>query len=112
MIRKGDECILLDNSDMLRWLVRTPEGVEGMVPSVVFRVPPPDERILGYIQRLQTQFERLRRLWLEKNRLIRFNMIMKMARDIRSWDLKHVKAYFVLNCILIYSVQIFVICLF
>lgn len=94
VIRKGDECILLDNSDMIRWLVRTPEGVEGIVPSVVFRVPPPDERILGYLQRLQAQFDRLRRLWLEKNRMIRFNMILKMARDIRGWDLKQVRKMF------------------
>uniref|UniRef100_A0A915IPP4 Microtubule-actin cross-linking factor 1 n=1 Tax=Romanomermis culicivorax TaxID=13658 RepID=A0A915IPP4_ROMCU len=77
---------------MIRWSVRAPEGIEAVVPSVVMRVPPPDEHITAYVQRLQAQFDRLKRLWLEKNRNIRFNMIMKTARDIRSWDLKQFMA--------------------
>lgn len=75
---------------MVNWLVRSPEGREGVVPSVVFRLPPPDERISGYLQRLQAEFDRLRRLWVEKNRMIRFHMILRAIREIRGWDLKHV----------------------
>ena len=87
-IGKGDECQILDNSDLVRWNVRTAEGVAGVVPSVVFRIPPPDQRLLGYLQRLQAHFERLRKLWTDKHRLIRFNMILNTMRTIRSWDLE------------------------
>lgn len=98
---------------MLRWLIRTPEGREGLVPSVVFRLPPPDERLLGYLQRLQALIERLRRLWMEKNLHIRFNMILKAARDIRTWDLKYVRKGFLIEHFLLlviflrFSVSVF-----
>lgn len=75
---------------MIKWMVRTPEGVEGVVPSVVFRLPPPDERLLSFLQRLQAQFDRLRRSWTERQRMVRFNMILNTMRTIRAWDLKQV----------------------
>lgn len=87
-IRKGDDCVLMDNTDLIKWIVRTPEGVDGIVPSVVFRVPPPDERLVGYMSRLKSNFDRLRKLWLEKNRRVRFNMVLTTIQLIRSWDIK------------------------
>lgn len=89
-VRKSDECILHDNTDLIRWVVRTAEGVEGVVPSVVFRFPPPDDQLLATLQRLRTQFERLRRLWTEKERMVRFNMLLTTMRTIQGWDLKTV----------------------
>lgn len=76
---------------MVKWHVRVPGGVEGIVPSVVFRIPPPDPRILAYLQRLQAQFERLRKLWLEKHRRVRFNMVLNTCRVILGWDLDQVR---------------------
>ncbi len=90
VIRRGDECVLIDNTDLIKWLVRSPEGVEGYVPTVVFRLPPPDERKTGYLTRLQAQFDRLRRLWAEKHRQIRANMVLNTMRTIRGWDLEQV----------------------
>uniref|UniRef100_A0A914UJG8 SH3 domain-containing protein n=1 Tax=Plectus sambesii TaxID=2011161 RepID=A0A914UJG8_9BILA len=86
-LRRGDECMLLDNSDLIRWFVRGPDGSEGQVPSVVFRLPPPDERLSAYLQRLQALFERLRKLWAKKHQLVRFNMVLNTMRTIRNWDL-------------------------
>lgn len=89
-IRKGDECLLLDNRDLIKWVIRSPEGIEDTVPSVVFRIPPPDQRLVGYINRLRTQYDRLRKLWLEKHRRVRFNMVLLTIRLVRSWELKQV----------------------
>uniref|UniRef100_A0A915ELG4 Desmoplakin SH3 domain-containing protein n=1 Tax=Ditylenchus dipsaci TaxID=166011 RepID=A0A915ELG4_9BILA len=41
-IRAGDDCTLLDNYDLIHWKIRGVDGVESSVPSVVFRIPPPD----------------------------------------------------------------------
>ena len=56
----GDECTLLDNSDLVQWRVRGVDGVEAMVPSVVFRIPPPDPQLTSLLSRLHAEFERLK----------------------------------------------------
>lgn len=53
VVRRGDECRLLDNSDLIKWLIESAEGIQGTVPSVVFRLPPPDAHLVAYLQRLQ-----------------------------------------------------------
>ncbi len=73
----------MDNSDLIKWYVRGPEGTEGHVPSVVFRIPPPDERLSAYLNRLQANFDRLRRLWAKKHQLVRLNMLLSTMRTIR-----------------------------
>ncbi|CAD5207872.1 unnamed protein product [Bursaphelenchus xylophilus] len=87
-IATGDEVTLLDNYDRLNWTVRDVTGRQGVVPSVVFRIPPPDTRISDFVTRLRAQFDRLRRLWEQKNRRIRYNMILNTMRTVRSWDLE------------------------
>ncbi|VDK52791.1 unnamed protein product [Gongylonema pulchrum] len=86
-IREGDECILVDNSDLIHWIVRAPDGLEASVPSVVFRIPPPDTHLSSYLNRLHASFERLRRLWERKHRMVRYNMVLNTMAQIRSWDL-------------------------
>jgi hypothetical protein len=51
-IDRGNECMLLDNN-LFMWRVRDPTGREGLVPSVMFRIPPPDERALELLSQLQ-----------------------------------------------------------
>lgn len=79
----GDECILIDNSDLIRWNIRAPGGAEILVPSVVFRILPPDARITTYLNRLHTSLEKLRRLWGQKHRMVRYNMVLNTMSQIR-----------------------------
>ena len=46
------------------------DGVEASVPSVVFRIPPPDPRLANFLSRLHGQFEKLRKLWDRKHHLV------------------------------------------
>uniref|UniRef100_A0A913I6X8 Calponin-homology (CH) domain-containing protein n=1 Tax=Strongyloides stercoralis TaxID=6248 RepID=A0A913I6X8_STRER len=86
-IRSGDECTLLNNDDMIYWKIRGIDGVEGKVPSVVFRIPPPDPRLTSFLNRLHALFEKMKKLWEKKHRLIRYNMILNTMKTIRNWDL-------------------------
>ncbi|KJH53000.1 hypothetical protein DICVIV_00869 [Dictyocaulus viviparus] len=61
-IKAGDEVMLLDNSDLIKWYVRDLSGVEATVPSVVFRIPPPDSKLTALLNRLLQQFEKIRKL--------------------------------------------------
>ncbi|KAK6730470.1 hypothetical protein RB195_007125 [Necator americanus] len=86
-IKAGDEITLLDNSDLIKWVVRDLSGAEGTVPSVVFRIPPPDPKLTAYLNRLLQQFEKLRKLWEKKHRMVRFNMVLNTMKTIQGWDL-------------------------
>ncbi|VDN02145.1 unnamed protein product [Thelazia callipaeda] len=86
-IREGDECVLIDNSDLINWTVRGSGGVETFVPSVVFRISPPDAHLTSYLNRLHSSFEKLRRIWGQKHRMVRYNMVLNTMAQIRSWDL-------------------------
>ncbi|KRY74474.1 Microtubule-actin cross-linking factor 1, partial [Trichinella pseudospiralis] len=89
VVHKDDECLLINNSDLVRWRVRLGGGMEFEAPSVIFRISPPDERVaLMHLQRLQLLFDRMRRLWLENFHSIRFMAISDSLRKVRSWDLK------------------------
>jgi len=59
MIRQGYDCNLVDNYDLIHWRMRGADGVEASVPSVVFRIPPPDPRLSSLLARLQAQFVRV-----------------------------------------------------
>jgi len=86
-IKQGDDCTLLDNYDLIHWKVRGVDGVEALVPSVVFRIPPPDPRLASYLSRLNAQFEKLRKMWERKHRSVRFNMVLNTMRTVQGWDL-------------------------
>ncbi|CAI4227612.1 unnamed protein product [Auanema sp. JU1783] len=87
VIKTGDEVTLLDNSDLIKWQIRDLSGTEGVVPSVVFRIPPPDLKLTNYLNRLLQQFEKLRKLWDKKHRMVRFNMVLNTMKTIQGWDL-------------------------
>uniref|UniRef100_A0A7E4VBR1 SH3_10 domain-containing protein n=1 Tax=Panagrellus redivivus TaxID=6233 RepID=A0A7E4VBR1_PANRE len=55
-IRVGDDVTLLDNSDLINWTVRV-DGITTSVPSVVFRIPPPDSQLTAQLTRLAAQLE-------------------------------------------------------
>ncbi|KAI6204101.1 GAR domain-containing protein [Aphelenchoides besseyi] len=87
-IATNDEVTLLHNSDLINWQIRDVSGREGQVPSVVFRIPPPDSRIATHLERLRQQLDRLRKLWERKNHHIRYHMLLNTMRQVRGWDLE------------------------
>lgn len=88
IIHHGNECILLDNSDMVNWHVRNSMSKDGIVPSVVFRIPPPDPHMLTYCERMQTNFNNLAKRWSEKHLLVR---IYIKLRRITDWNINQVR---------------------
>ena len=82
-IRTGDDVTLLDNSDLIKWTIRDISGQEGAVPSVVFRIPPPDPRLTELLSRLLQKYEKLRKLWDKKHRMVRFYMVLNTMKTIQ-----------------------------
>lgn len=48
------DCLLLDNSDGVRWRIRNSSGQEGRVPAACFVVPPPNQNAIQTAQRSGT----------------------------------------------------------
>uniref|UniRef100_A0A914Z2L8 Desmoplakin SH3 domain-containing protein n=1 Tax=Panagrolaimus superbus TaxID=310955 RepID=A0A914Z2L8_9BILA len=92
-IRAGDEVTLIDNSDLINWVVRGVDGVQSTVPSVVFRIPPPDPQLTNHLARLAAQLDKMRKLWDRKHRMIRFNMMISTMKSIQGWDLDTFLSY-------------------
>ena len=92
-IRQGEDCTLLDNSDLLSWTVRGVDGTTAQVPSVVFRIPPPDPQLTNHLARLAAQLDKMRKLWDKKHRMIRYNMMMSTMKSIQGWDLDTFLSY-------------------
>lgn len=77
----------MDNHDLLQWRVRGMDGVEANVPSVVFRIPPPDPRLANMLSRLHGQFEKLRKTWDRKHHLV--SRGTKMTEYTNSFESKN-----------------------
>ncbi|KAL3085381.1 hypothetical protein niasHS_010450 [Heterodera schachtii] len=60
------------------------DGIEASVPSVVFRIPPPDPRLASFLSRLHNQFEKLRKLWDRTHHLSPTTPTSSM-RHVPSW---------------------------
>ncbi|XP_041374834.1 LOW QUALITY PROTEIN: microtubule-actin cross-linking factor 1-like [Gigantopelta aegis] len=54
-LSEGDSCTVLDNSDAEHWQVRTSDGHEAELPSIVLVIPPPDPKSFVAAQRLRCQ---------------------------------------------------------
>lgn len=76
--------MLIDNSHHHPWVLSGgPENTNFSEYSVFFRIPPPDSRLTTYLNRLHANFDRLRRLWDKKHRLVRLNMVLNTMGQIR-----------------------------
>ena len=49
-ITRDEECVLLDNTQKVKWRVCNSRGQEGLVPAVCFTVPPPDRDAIAYAE--------------------------------------------------------------
>lgn len=51
LLEKGMDCLLLDNSNGVRWTIRNSSGQEGTVPAACFVIPPPNHTAIQAAQR-------------------------------------------------------------
>ncbi|KAF8783432.1 Dystonin like protein [Argiope bruennichi] len=86
-VSKDEQCWLHDNSNKNKWKIINSHGVEGMVPSVCFVIPPPNPEALELAESLKKQFEAVVTLWTSKQRKLRQNMIFATIKIIKSWDI-------------------------
>lgn len=87
VINKDERCTLRDNSQRVRWRITNSSGLEGMVPSVCFLIPPPDKDSLDAAERLRRVYDRVVTLWQKKQLKMRQNMIFATIKVVKSWDL-------------------------
>ncbi|GIY98984.1 plectin [Caerostris extrusa] len=90
---KDEQCWLHDNSNKNKWKIINSHGVEGMVPSVCFVIPPPNPEALELAESLKKQFEAIVTLWTSKQRKLRQNMIFATIKIIKSWDITKVRCF-------------------
>ncbi|XP_047739188.1 dystonin [Hyalella azteca] len=86
-ISKGERCTLHDNSNRAKWRVVNSLGAEGLVPGVVFTIPPPNQEAIDAAEKLRRNYERCIALWQKKQLRMRQNMIFATIKVVKSWDL-------------------------
>lgn len=92
-ISKGERCTVHDNSNRVKWRVVNSLGTEGMVPGVVFTIPPPNQEAIDSAEKLRRNFERCIALWQKKQLRMRQNMIFATIKVVKSWDLNQVRQF-------------------
>lgn len=85
-ITKNEMVTLYDNSQRIKWKVRTSNGVEQNIPSVCFVIPPPDPDILDALRELNDKLSGLIALWTQKHRELRQNLVLASMKKMKDWD--------------------------
>ncbi|KAM4028108.1 plectin isoform 6-T6 [Anomaloglossus baeobatrachus] len=90
-IHKGDECLLVNNSQPDKWKVLSPGGSDSVVPSVCFIVPPPNKEALDSVSRLESSHQTLLTLWqrlhIDLKSLLSYQYLLRDIQLIQSWTL-------------------------
>jgi hypothetical protein len=86
-VSKNERCTLLDNQQKVKWRVRNSTGQEGLIPSVCFVIPPPNNEAIHLAQTLKQDLQRLRGLWRDKQRQLKKLMIFATIEIVKTWDL-------------------------
>ncbi|XP_067144023.1 microtubule-actin cross-linking factor 1 isoform X6 [Centruroides vittatus] len=87
VITKDELCWLHDNSQKIKWKINNSSGAEGMVPSVCFVIPPPNQEALDLAESLKRHYDIVVSLWTTKQHKLRQNMIFATIKIVKSWDL-------------------------
>ncbi|KAJ7338511.1 hypothetical protein JRQ81_012413 [Phrynocephalus forsythii] len=87
-MRKGDECILKDNSERSKWHVTGPGGVDMLVPSVSLIIPPPNPLAVDLATKIEQYYDAIMALW---------NQLYINMKSLVSWhyclmDIEKIKA--------------------
>ncbi|XP_041039512.1 plectin-like isoform X8 [Carcharodon carcharias] len=90
-VNKGDEYILLNNSQPKKWKVVSPSGNEALVPSICFTVPPSNKEALDAVSRLDNTHQTIVNLWhklhIDMKSLLPWLYLNRDMQLIRSWNL-------------------------
>uniref|UniRef100_UPI00398E3C5B desmoplakin-A isoform X1 n=1 Tax=Pristiophorus japonicus TaxID=55135 RepID=UPI00398E3C5B len=89
IVHRGNECILLDNSQRSKWRVIGPGGMEMLVPSVCLLIPPPNPGAIDLANKIDQYYEAILSLWnqlyINMKSLISWQYCMMDVEKIRSW---------------------------
>ncbi|XP_051991250.1 microtubule-actin cross-linking factor 1-like [Xyrauchen texanus] len=90
-ISKGEECVLEDNSQRIKWKVISPTGNEAMVPSVCFTVPPPNQEAIDTASRMEQMYQNVMSLWhqlhVNMKSVVSWHYLQKDIQNISCWSL-------------------------
>uniref|UniRef100_A0A8C1STH9 Plectin a n=1 Tax=Cyprinus carpio TaxID=7962 RepID=A0A8C1STH9_CYPCA len=90
-VHKGDECVLVNNSQPYNWKVRNSSGNEATVPSICFIIPPTNKEALDISSGLDASLQRLMVLWqklhVDMKSLMSWQYLMRDILLINSWNL-------------------------
>ncbi|XP_041422648.1 plectin-like isoform X6 [Xenopus laevis] len=90
-VHKGDECLLVDNSQPYKWKVLNTSGSDAVVPSVCFIVPPPNKEARDAVSRLEGTHQSLNTLWhtlnIDLKSLLSYQYLLRDIQLIQSWSL-------------------------
>lgn len=87
-ISKNEMVTLYDNSQRNKWKIRTNNNAELNVPSACFVIPPPppDPDVVDALTELKNKLNSLIDLWAQKNRDLRYNMVLATLKQVKDWD--------------------------
>uniref|UniRef100_A0A8C2KHP4 Plectin a n=1 Tax=Cyprinus carpio TaxID=7962 RepID=A0A8C2KHP4_CYPCA len=90
-VHKGDECVLVNNSQPYKWKVRNSSGNEATVPSICFIIPPTNKEAVDVSSGLDASLQRLMVLWkklhVDMKSLLSWQYLMRDILLINSWNL-------------------------
>ncbi|XP_078544198.1 desmoplakin isoform X3 [Lissotriton helveticus] len=94
-IRKGDECILKNNSERSKWHVTGPGGLDMLVPSVSLIVPPPNPIAVDLSTKIEQYYELFLSFWnqlyINMKSLVSWKYCMMDIEKIRAMTLAKLK---------------------
>ncbi|XP_060798659.1 plectin a isoform X3 [Neoarius graeffei] len=89
-VHRGDQCVLLNNSQPFKWKVRSSSGNEAMVPSICFIVPPTNKEAVDSSSGLDASLQKLMILWqklhVDMKSLLSWQYLMRDIQFINSWN--------------------------
>ncbi|XP_060753468.1 plectin a isoform X3 [Tachysurus vachellii] len=89
-VHRGDECVLLNNSQPFKWKVRSLNGNEATVPSICFIIPPTNKEAMESCSGLDASLQKLMILWqklhVDMKSLLSWQYLMRDIHFINSWN--------------------------
>ncbi|XP_063780809.1 plectin [Pseudophryne corroboree] len=90
-VHKGDDCLLVNNSQPNKWKVLNASGSDALVPSVCFIVPPPNKEAVDAVNRLESSHQSLLTSWhtmhIDLKSLLSYQYLLRDIQLIQSWSL-------------------------
>ncbi|XP_069776968.1 desmoplakin-A isoform X1 [Narcine bancroftii] len=91
VVHRGNECILLDNSQRSKWRVIGPGGMEMEVPSICLIIPPPNPGAIDLANKIDQYYEAILSLWnqlyINMNSLVSWQYCLIDIEKIQSWTI-------------------------